>query len=472
MPPPPPPEPTVTALHATPATLRLVAGGPAVTLEVAIERRGEDPVTVAVAAPLGVAASPEAVTLDGGQTVARFTLRAAPAAVARADTARVTVRGAAATRAVPVEIARLDFRPLLVAADELTLEPGQRRTVAVRIDRAGGYRGPVTLTLAETAAVAAAEVTVPAGGDRAELVVAVKGGAPPGVAVVGARAAAPGLSHAVPVRVRVVVPPKEVRSFAAHAGAVNCVALAGDGRLALSGGADGHVWLWDVAAGKPRWRGDGHAGPVLSVAFSPDGKYALSGGADGVVWYWTVATGKGQAFEKTHDQAVWLVRFEGNVPVSTGADKAYSWNPLTGKPKLKGGGPFLDRNSRDVVARPGQALAAGTKVPAEAGSAALAGWGTATLAVYASARAFSPRATFGGHGGPIQVMAVSADGRRALTYAADGLVRLFDVWAGRLADGFPWRPATAVTCAALGADGTRALLGGPDGKLQLWQVVP
>jgi hypothetical protein len=111
-------------------------------------------------------------------------------------------------------------------------------------------------------------------------------------------------------------------------------------------------------------------------------------------------------------------------------------------------------------------------VPAGAGDAALAGWGTDTLSVYASRGAAAPEAEFGGHGGPIRVMAVSADGRRALTYAADELVRLFDVPGRRLVDGFPWRPGAAVTCAALAADGHQALLGGADGALRLWQLTP
>src|SRR5262249_3589320 len=42
----------------------------------------------------------------------------------------------------------------------------------------------------------------------------------------------------------------EVRQLTGHAGEVLCVALAPDGRHALSGGKDRSVRLWDVAAGR------------------------------------------------------------------------------------------------------------------------------------------------------------------------------------------------------------------------------
>src|SRR5262249_38005326 len=146
-------------------SLELTAGGPGQALEVLVERTGDGRVHVEVEAPPGVEARPAAVVLEPDQKSLRVELSAAPTAVAQPNAeARVRARAANEQRlTIPVTIRRLDFRASLASADEVVLIPGRRQTVGVRIDRAGGYAGALTLTLSETAALAPATVAVPAG---------------------------------------------------------------------------------------------------------------------------------------------------------------------------------------------------------------------------------------------------------------------------------------------------------------------
>lgn len=76
-----------------------------------------------------------------------------------------------------------------------------------------------------------------------------------------------------------------------HSGKVNSVALAEDGRLAISCGEDRTVRIWDSSAtqiGEPL----SHDAEVLSVALSADGRLALAGTENGTARLWDVPTGK------------------------------------------------------------------------------------------------------------------------------------------------------------------------------------
>jgi WD40 repeat protein len=86
--------------------------------------------------------------------------------------------------------------------------------------------------------------------------------------------------------------PAQERLLVGHQGGVAAVAIASDGRTALSGGFDRMVRLWDLTNGQELRRLDGHTAPVLGVALSPDGRRALSGSLDRTVRLWDVQTGQ------------------------------------------------------------------------------------------------------------------------------------------------------------------------------------
>ncbi len=52
------------------------------------------------------------------------------------------------------------------------------------------------------------------------------------------------------------------------------------------------ITLWDVATGKEQATLTGHTGRVYSVSFSPDGKMLVSGSADGTIKVWDVQPAK------------------------------------------------------------------------------------------------------------------------------------------------------------------------------------
>jgi len=62
--------------------------------------------------------------------------------------------------------------------------------------------------------------------------------------------------------------------------------------LAVGGGDDNSVHLWDVVRQEEVMTLQGHTSGVAAVTFSPDGKTLVTGSADGEVKFWSVATGK------------------------------------------------------------------------------------------------------------------------------------------------------------------------------------
>ncbi len=85
---------------------------------------------------------------------------------------------------------------------------------------------------------------------------------------------------------------KEVRRFTGHTESVNSVAVSPDGRFALSGSSDKSLRLWDIETGKELRRFIGHTKTVNSIVFSPDGHQVLSGSDDQSVRLWDITTGE------------------------------------------------------------------------------------------------------------------------------------------------------------------------------------
>jgi len=100
---------------------------------------------------------------------------------------------------------------------------------------------------------------------------------------------------------------KCVRVFEGHPGGTTAVALSADGHIALSGGADGALRLWDLTVseygnGVPR-----HTAKVTVVTLSDDCRLAVSGSSDATLRLWDMGTGVPLHTMIGHDAAVHAV---------------------------------------------------------------------------------------------------------------------------------------------------------------------
>jgi WD40 repeat protein len=126
-----------------------------------------------------------------------------------------------------------------------------------------------------------------------------------------------------------------------HSGSVWAVAVSADGRLLASASEDQTVKLWNLHTGNLIATLSGHGGEVFDVAFSPDSQTLASVGEDGIVRLWNTNLPDGQprlaAGYRTlsgHTDEVKSVAFlpDGDRLVTGSTDKTVKlWDIRTGK---------------------------------------------------------------------------------------------------------------------------------------------
>ncbi len=122
---------------------------------------------------------------------------------------------------------------------------------------------------------------------------------------------------------------KEIYTLTGHKEQVSAVAITKDGTYAVSGSSDKTLKVWNIKTGKELLTLSGHNDKVTAVALSPDGKRAVSGSEDKTIKVWDIKKGVGLSTFTGHTSTILslAVTSDGQSVVSGSHDKTIKvWN--------------------------------------------------------------------------------------------------------------------------------------------------
>lgn len=197
---------------------------------------------------------------------------------------------------------------------------------------------------------------------------------------------------------------KELMVFKGHSGFLECIAISPDGTKLATGSDDRSAKVWDILSGKELVSLNGHSAEVISLAFSPDGRRLATASLDNTVRLWDLSTFREIAIFK-HSAVVQHVAFSPNGRgLATACDDGLVrlWDLSTGTELLTLKGHHSPPR-RLAFFPDGKRLATGS------GDNTVKLWNLETRQEMLSVR----------HNALIRALAVSADGRKLASAAAN-----------------------------------------------------
>jgi WD40 repeat protein len=255
---------------------------------------------------------------------------------------------------------------------------------------------------------------------------------------------------------------RELRTLSGNLGGVLDVTVSRDGRLVVTACKDNTLKVWHLGSGREVRPLEGHLRAVASVAASGNGRRAVSVSDDGALRVWDTKTGR-QLRTIIDDSKSVAVSFDGRRAVSAWSHKSFLgrlrfgvrvWNVKLGW-KVR----TLEGHSHSVqvvaLSRDGRRAVSASK--------------DLTLKVW-DLRAGRELWSLNCESHPVDHLAVSSDGRRAVSTSAEKTLTVWDLDTGRelrtIADEFKRFDAVELT-----GDGQRAVLASAGTyKLTVWDL--
>ena len=208
-----------------------------------------------------------------------------------------------------------------------------------------------------------------------------------------------------------------LRTLTGHTQGVTAVAVAPDGRHAISASWDETLKVWDLESGEELHTLQGHTGPVLDVAVTPDGHRAISASWDTTLKVWDMERWEELYTLQGHSDHVTAVALtpQGKLAISASRDTTLKVWDLESEGEL-----YTLHGHTEVVTA--------VAVTPDGRHAISVSWDE-TLKVWDLENKEELR-TLQGHTGPVLDVAVMPDGRRAISASWDKTLKVWDLESG------------------------------------------
>lgn len=201
------------------------------------------------------------------------------------------------------------------------------------------------------------------------------------------------------------------RTLYQHRGAVTCSALSADGTLLVSGDTDGRLSVWDLERERIVGVMSGHDGPVTGCDLSADGLRLVSGSSDRTVMVWSLESGQRTHVFHAHECEVLAVAWSAGLAWSASADhSARAWE--------------LSRQSRPPAHRLRHAAGVTDVALSPDGQLLISGSLDCTVRIWDTTSGSSVQ-TLRGHQDAVRSVDCAPGGGAIASVSADGEIRLW-----------------------------------------------
>jgi len=256
-----------------------------------------------------------------------------------------------------------------------------------------------------------------------------------------------------------------IRTLKGHLGTVNTVQFVPQGKVMIAAGGlaglGGQIKIWNVTEGKLIRSIDTHRDAIYALAISPDGKTMATGSYDKQIKLWDLESGNELQTLEGHNGAIFGLAFrpDGKILASASSDRTIKlWETSTGKRT-----DTLSQPTREQYAvawnQKGNRLFAGGV------DNRIRIWEVSEKATETSNQILESQFA---HEGTILTLALSSDGRKLVSSASDGSVKLWSAEPLALEQSFELQPDMPTAAVFTGKEND-VTVGRLDGSFQIYE---
>jgi WD40 repeat protein len=241
------------------------------------------------------------------------------------------------------------------------------------------------------------------------------------------------------------------REYTGATGAVSAVTLWPNNSVVAAGTSDGKVFLW-TADGKPAGTLAAHTGAVTGIAVNANGNGFVTVGGDGVLRSWSYPVNASKSTAQPDRVMRMTLSPDGKRLITAGADKVvrtWAFPAVSAERQFTGHTAVV--NAAAITPDNNTILSVGDDE---------------TIRVW-NATNGTQTATLAGHAGAIHTLAIAPSGQFAATGGNDGLVK---IWALPVTAPKVYVHPDAVTAFAMSPDGNRILTVAADKQARIWNL--